>query len=132
MTVLELGPLTFGAVQRLLHRRLANAVARPALSRVYELSGGNPFFALELGRAHELGSIRVERGGGLPVTLEALVGDRIAALPAETRRTLGAAAALSAPTLTVVGAVSDVERAQDPAHAQEQRAREREVGQQFV
>jgi DNA-binding CsgD family transcriptional regulator len=107
LTVLELGPLTFGAVQRLLHSSLGRALPRPVLSRVYELSGGNPFYALELGRARERGSIQLERGGRLPVSLEALVRDRIAALPVETRRSLGAAAALSVSTLTLVGVVSD-------------------------
>jgi DNA-binding CsgD family transcriptional regulator len=109
LTLLELGPLSFGAVQRLLYRSLASAPPRPVLSRLYELSGGNPFFAHELGRARERGSIELERGGGLPVSLEALVRDRIAALPAETRRALGAAAALSVPTLTVVAAVAEVD-----------------------
>ena len=109
LSVLDLGPLTLGAVQRLLHRSLGSALPRPVLSRVYELSGGNPFFALELGRARERGSIGLELGGRLPVSLEALVGDRIGALPAETRRPLCAAAALSVPTLTLVGAVSDGE-----------------------
>jgi DNA-binding CsgD family transcriptional regulator len=65
--------------------------------------------ALELGRAHERGLVTLERGGGLPVTLEALVRDRVAALPAQTRGLLCAAAALSVPTLTLVGAVSDGE-----------------------
>jgi DNA-binding CsgD family transcriptional regulator len=109
LTVVRLGPLSFGAVQRLLHRNLGTALPRPVLSRVYELSGGNPFFALELGRACERGSIQLELGGRLPVTLDALVRDRIAALPAQTRRPLGAAAALAQPTLTLVAAVSDGE-----------------------
>ena len=109
LTVLELGPLTLGALQRLLRRSLASALPRPALSRVYELSGGNPFFALELGRARERGSVALELGGGLPVTLEALVRERIAAVPVEARGPLCAAAALSVPTLTLVGAVSDGE-----------------------
>jgi DNA-binding CsgD family transcriptional regulator len=107
--VVRLGPLGFGVVQRLLHRNLGAALPRPVLSRVYELSDGNPFFALELGRACERGSIQLELGGRLPVTLEALVRDRIAALPAGTRRPLGAAAALAQPTVTLVAAVSDGE-----------------------
>ena len=106
LTVLELGPLTFGAVQRLLHTTLASALPRPVLARVYELSGGNPFFALELGRARERGSITLEPGGGLPVSLEALVRDRIAALPVLTRRSLATAAAVSMPTVTLIDAVS--------------------------
>src|SRR5919197_24487 len=109
LTVVELGPLSFGAVQRLLHRSLGGALPRPVLSRVYELSGGNPFFALELGRARARGSIALERGGGLPGSLGALVRDRIDALPAEARRALCAAAALSVPTLTLVGAVCEGE-----------------------
>ena len=107
LTVLHLGPLTFGAMQRVLHRSLERALPRPVLSRVYELSGGNPFFALELGRARQRGSIELELGGGLPVTLEALVRDRIAALPVETRGSLAAAAAPSVPTLTLVATVSE-------------------------
>src|SRR5919204_622740 len=55
------------------------------------------------------GSIALERGGGLPVSLGALVRDRIDALPAEARRALCAAAALSVPTLTLVGAVCEGE-----------------------
>jgi DNA-binding CsgD family transcriptional regulator len=109
LTVVRLGPLSSGAVQRLLHRNLGTPPPRPVLSRVYELSDGNPFFALELGRACERGSMQLELGGRLPVTLDALVRDRIAALPAETRRPLAAAAALAQPTLTLVAAVSDGE-----------------------
>ena len=109
LTVVRLGPLTSGAVQRLLHLSLTTALPRPVLSRVYGLSAGNPFFALELARARERGSIQLELGGRLPITLEALVRDRIAALPAETRHPLGAAAALSQPTLSLVAAVSDRE-----------------------
>jgi AAA ATPase domain len=106
VTVLELGPLTFGAVQRLLNTTLASALPRPVLARVYELSGGNPFFALELGRARERGSITLEPGGGLPVSLEGLVRERIAALPVLTRRSLATAAAVSMPTVTLIDAVS--------------------------
>ncbi|MBV8997560.1 MAG: AAA family ATPase [Solirubrobacterales bacterium] len=106
LTVLRLGPLTIGAVQRLLHTSLASALPRPVLARVYELSGGNPFFALELARARERGSITLEPGGGLPVSLEALVRDRIAALPIEARRSLAAAAAMPLATVTLVDAVS--------------------------
>ena len=48
---LRVGPLSMGAVHRLLHTRLDLVLARPALRRVHEVAGGNPFFALELGRA---------------------------------------------------------------------------------
>src|SRR5262249_15550152 len=79
-------------------RRLGAAVARARPLRIHELSGGNPFCALELARAPE----RLEPGRGLPATLDAVVKSRIAALPAEARRALLAAAALSEPTVDVV------------------------------
>ena len=39
------------AVQALLRERLGLELARPTLLQVVDASGGNPFFALELGRA---------------------------------------------------------------------------------
>ena len=71
------GPLSLGAVQRLLQRRLGWVPSRPVLHQVHELSGGNPFFALELGRAVQEGSLHLQPGERLPVTLEALVGARL-------------------------------------------------------
>ena len=68
-----LAPLSLGAVQRLLQLRLGWIPSRPALHHVHDLSGGNPFFALELGRALQAGSLHVEPGERLPVTLDALV-----------------------------------------------------------
>jgi DNA-binding CsgD family transcriptional regulator len=107
LTTLALEPLSEGAVQRLLRTRLDLVPPRPTLHRLYELSGGNPFFALELGRALIAGSVRLERGERLPVTLEALVDDRLAALGSRPRRALAAAAALAQPELRLVGAVLD-------------------------
>ena len=104
LTTLALEPLSEGAVQRLLRTRLDLVPPRPTLHRLYELSGGNPFFALELGRALVAGSLRLERGERLPVTLEALVDDRLAALGELPRRALAAAAALAQPELRLVGA----------------------------
>ena len=115
---LDLTPLTLGAVQRLLHQRLGWVPSRPVLHRVHELSGGNPFFALELGRALQAGSLHLEPGERLPVTLDALVGARLNGLPAAARRGLAVAASMAQPTLQVVLAVAgddalaDAERAQ--------------------
>ena len=60
----RLEALSFAALQRLLRGRLGASFTRPALRRIHETSGGNPFFALELGRAlGELG--RLEPGDPL-------------------------------------------------------------------
>jgi DNA-binding CsgD family transcriptional regulator len=114
---LDLTPLSLGAVQRLLQRRLDWVPSRPVLHHVHELSGGNPFFALELGRAVQAGSLRLQPGERLPVTLDALVGARLHGLSAAARRGLAVAAAMGQPTLAVVNAVAG-----DDALAEAERA----------
>ncbi|HEV2875399.1 MAG TPA: AAA family ATPase, partial [Thermoleophilaceae bacterium] len=103
-------PLSLGAVQRLLQDRLEFLPARPALRRLHEVSGGNPFFALELGRAMRAGTLKLEPGERLPVALEALVGVRLGTLSQEARRALAAAAAITHPTLELIEAVADTGR----------------------
>ena len=111
-------PLSAGAVHRLLWGRLALNLARPELMRVHEISGGNPFFALELGRAITRGAVRVDSAEvALPETLNTLVTNRLGALPTRVRETLVAVAALAAPSVTLLeplGAevVDDVELAE--------------------
>ncbi len=90
--------LDFVALNALLHARLGTVLSRPLLHRIHELSGGNPFFALELARDPE----RVEPGRGLPPTLDILLRRRISALPGEARTPLVAAAAASQPTVQLV------------------------------
>jgi DNA-binding CsgD family transcriptional regulator len=99
---LDLGGLSAGALHRILRERLGLVLARPQLRRLHELSGGNPFYALELAGGYRHGVLGLDRGEPLPPTLEALVGHRIAALPQETREALAAAAALARPTTPVV------------------------------
>ena len=80
--------------------------AAPALRRLREASGGNPFFALEIGRALVRSGSDPTPAEALPVpeTLRELVRDRLAPLPARTRDALLAASALSQPTLGLVKA----------------------------
>ena len=101
---LTTGPLSLGVLHRLLSNRLDLVLSRPKLRRLRELSGGNPLFALELGRAVHRGAIRLEPGEPLPGTLAAAVRDRLMLLPRETRTALLTASALSQPTLALVGA----------------------------
>jgi DNA-binding CsgD family transcriptional regulator len=115
---LPLEPLSIGAIHRLLSERLSLNLPRPSLLRVHEAAGGNPFYALELGRAVGEGTIG-EVGGvlSLPGSLESIVADRVEALPARVRETLVTVAALAAPTVPLleslsVSAVDDIERAQ--------------------
>ena len=48
---LPVGPLSAGALHRVLRDRLGRPFARQTLLRIHERSDGNPFFALELARA---------------------------------------------------------------------------------
>ncbi|MGZ8783552.1 MAG: AAA family ATPase, partial [Gaiellaceae bacterium] len=50
LTTVPVGPLSLGALHRLLRVRLEVAFSRPMLRRIHEASGGNPYFALEIGR----------------------------------------------------------------------------------
>jgi DNA-binding CsgD family transcriptional regulator/tetratricopeptide (TPR) repeat protein len=108
---LEVGPLQISAVHQLLRTQLRAGFSRPILVRIYEASGGNPFFALELGRALERRGSAMEPADPLPVPAElgALVTDRLSALPAGTREALLAASALSPPTLELLQAALGVD-----------------------
>ena len=100
-----LGPLSAGALHRLLRDQIGATLTRPALHRVHEASGGNPFYALELVRALQVRGGGIEPGRPLPVpeTLEAILRERLEALPKEVRDVVAAAAALARPTESILG-----------------------------
>ena len=79
---LPVTPLSIGAIHRLLWGRLSLNLPRPVLVRVHEAVGGNPFFALEIGRALTDGTIRDDGLHVLlPESLRALVAERLSSLP---------------------------------------------------
>lgn len=100
---IELGPLSLGALHHVLRANLGSVPARPTLLRIAETSGGNPFFALEIGRALQQTD---DLAGPLPVpeSLQGLVAGRLDALSAAARQAALVAAALSRPTVATVGA----------------------------
>jgi DNA-binding CsgD family transcriptional regulator len=93
-----LRPLSVGALHRLLRERLELSLPRPALVRLHEVCGGNPFYALELARV--LG--RDGATGPGPLVAD-VVRARIESLPAPLREALQLAAALGDPTLAALG-----------------------------
>jgi DNA-binding CsgD family transcriptional regulator/tetratricopeptide (TPR) repeat protein len=105
---LRLGPLSLGATHRLLRERLGVSFPRPALVQLHETSGGNPFYALELGRALEQSGRRAGAGERLtvPTSLTGLVSARLAALSEEVREVLEPVALLSKPTVSIVETVA--------------------------
>ena len=101
------GALSFGATHRLLRERLGVSLLRPTLVRLHDTSGGNPFYALELGRALKQSGGRTVAGEQLsiPTSLNDLLSARLAALSADVREVLEPVALLSEPTVSIVEAV---------------------------
>jgi DNA-binding CsgD family transcriptional regulator len=93
-------------LERLLGARLGAPLPRRTLASLHRMSGGNPFFALEIGRAV------LERGDPptpaddlpVPASLQELVGDRLARLAGPALEATQVAAALSRPTVALVEA----------------------------
>lgn len=90
---LRVGPLSAGAVHRLLLDQLGTSFARQTLLRIREQSVGNPFFAIELARSLGTNLSPLEPFP-VPRTLEELLGDRLAGLPGQTLEALAYVAAL--------------------------------------
>jgi hypothetical protein len=99
-----LGPLRADALHRLLRGRLGLELARPEVTRVEEASGGNPFFALEIGRELARTNVALDSERPLPVpdSLGRLLGKRLERLPRVTREVLLVAALAGRPTADVV------------------------------
>ncbi|MBA2634062.1 MAG: AAA family ATPase, partial [Chloroflexi bacterium] len=99
-------------IDRLLASSLDLHLAPTMLRRVHRLAGGNPFFALEIGRT-------VRSGGGdpatgeveLPESLAGIVRARLSSLAADARDVVVHVAALSHPTAALLEAALGGERA---------------------
>ncbi|MGV0853227.1 AAA family ATPase [Mycolicibacterium phlei] len=99
----HVGPLSLGALHALIQARLGRSFPRPTMVRIAEISGGNPFYALELARAIESGAAQT----ALPSTLAELMRRRIGRLDPDTQVLLLAAAADAAPTVELLARVTD-------------------------
>lgn len=108
-------PLDVAAIEELLATRLGTSLPRRTLVQLHRASRGNPFFALEIGRALR------ERGDGpqdelpIPPSLQDLVRERLGRLPPASREAVEVAAALSRPTPALVEAATDAGGAVDAA-----------------
>ena len=102
MAHMHVGPLSLGGLHALISARLGRSFPRPTMVRIAEISGGNPFYALELARAIEAGSSQ----SVLPATLAELMRQRIGRLDGETQDLLLAAACAATPTVDLVARVT--------------------------
>ena len=97
---IRLRPLSLGRLHIVLREALGVQIPRPAMVKIHEISGGNPFYALELAR-----SIDPRAQGGevpMPRSLTELVRARIDGLTKEAHQLLLTAACLETPTVELL------------------------------
>jgi DNA-binding CsgD family transcriptional regulator len=104
-TRIRLGPMSLGGLHSIITARLGKALSRPGIVRIAEISGGNPFYALELARA--MGGRPLQPEPALPSTLADLVRLRIGRLDGDVRKVLLAVASVAAPTVDLLATVND-------------------------
>jgi DNA-binding CsgD family transcriptional regulator len=97
LTRIRLGPLSVAALHTAVSRRLGRSLPRPQMSRIYQVSAGNPFYAIELAR-----TLLDQPPGAhisMPATLMELVHNRIGTLDPAVREALLAIACVGTPTI---------------------------------
>ena len=118
----QVGPISLGALHRLIEVRRGVSLARPALLHLERASGGNPLLALDIVKALERAGqpMTADMIVPVPATVERLVRQRLDPLPAVTRRLLPAIAALARPetgTIQSLTPARDLTAAMRPAVA---------------
>jgi DNA-binding CsgD family transcriptional regulator len=102
---ITLHPLSARALEAVVRAELGQPIPRAVMTRIGQMSAGNPFYAIELARAF------VDNvGEALPGTLAELVQARVGGLDRAAHEVLFAAACLATPTVEVVGAATAVEQ----------------------
>jgi DNA-binding CsgD family transcriptional regulator len=116
---LTVGPITLNDTGELLSSELSTRFPRSVLTRIHETSGGNPFLALEVGRALlRRGMDREPRvNPPVPSVLVELVTDRLSDLSAPVRRVLLITAAASQPTAPLIAQALGDPTAEDDIEA---------------
>ena len=100
---LRLEPLDAVSLRALLQARLDQPISPPLSSRIHQLSGGNPLFALAIadGVRSRAGAVR-ELDVRIPRTLGDAIAQRLATVDAAARDPLLVAASLSHPTVSLI------------------------------
>jgi DNA-binding NarL/FixJ family response regulator len=104
---LKLGPLSPAAIRELLSTRTTPSPGRSLVLRLYEASGGNPLFALELAAdTTASGSLAPIDGFDVPDPLQRLVAGSLTGLSRETQDVLLVSALAAEPALPVICAAA--------------------------
>ena len=98
---IRLNPLSVHELHAAVASRLQRPFSRPVMGRIHEVSGGNPFYAIELARALDERSLPTTVAS-LPRTLSDVVRSRLGALDADVHEALLAASCMATPTVELV------------------------------
>ncbi|BBY82309.1 transcriptional regulator [Mycolicibacterium pulveris] len=101
---IRLHPLSIQDLHTAVATRLRKPFSRPTIGRIHQVSGGNPFYAIELARAIEDRPASI--GTPLPRTLTDVVRRRIGDLDSNVHEALLAAACMAAPTVESVSSAT--------------------------
>lgn len=106
---IRLQPMALGPLTAVVSARLGGSLPRPTMVRIAEVSGGNPFYALELARMVGLD----DRGlrAGLPNSLVAVVRARVAHVTDDARRVLLVAASTTHASVDLLAAACGISTA---------------------
>jgi DNA-binding CsgD family transcriptional regulator len=96
---IPLRPLNISDLHAVITERLGQSFPRPAMLKIHEVSGGNPFYALELARSLEGHTLTPT---SLPASLAELVRARVGSLEHDVRQALLAVACFAVPTVELV------------------------------
>jgi DNA-binding CsgD family transcriptional regulator len=102
---IRVGPLTLGELHTLISARLGKSLPRPAIVRIAEVSGGNPYYALELARATDAAPTSAD--SVLPAALAELMRTRIGRLDQQAHDVLLAAAWVADPTVELLATATN-------------------------
>ena len=97
---IRLGPLDTESLHTIVSDRVRRPIPRSVMTKIAEISGGNPFYAVELARSSADGPLPSEPV--LPDTLSDLVRLRIGRLDDDVRAILLAVACVAAPTTDLI------------------------------
>jgi DNA-binding CsgD family transcriptional regulator/tetratricopeptide (TPR) repeat protein len=103
---LRVRPLSLGALHAMISERFGKAFPRPTMVRIAEISGGNPFYALELARAVDGRSTNAD--SVLPSTLTELVRLRTGHFDGEVSDMLLAACSVTDATVDLLANATKV------------------------
>lgn len=96
---MALGPLAPSVLFQILRGRLGLELSPPQLRQLWETTGGNPLFALEIGRQLSLAPPAPGRSLPVPGSLRGIAGAGLARLTPACREVLLLVAALARPTI---------------------------------